>query len=351
MNKTKGKNRFSKTIIAIATLTTFATTPSDIFAQTTSVQAAMVNQVVYFKDVPASHWAYSSIEWGRKSGIIIGYPDGTFKPNTSLTEAQLVTVLVRFFEDLGDVNSINPTNHSQWSDEVYAIAKAHNFPLKGYSDNKIRNAPVTRGVFAEVVYKAQGGTGNLDDAINWMFANNLTVGQSGSGTLRERYGVNSHLTRAHAVTFFQRLTEKGMTETNPNPMPPIQSKAPYNGPSKPLDLENATKLVESLPSFPADGNKVVYGEVVRFSTSPDSEYGVNISGDSKSIDIFLQKNSSNSDRALFKDILKHYFPNNYETVYNDALKNGAQTGKNADGIKYSTGHMLSQFDGHVIITK
>ena len=49
-----------------------------------------------FKDVKTDHPAYSSIEWAYKEGLIKGYPDGTFKPDGTLTEAQFVALLIRF---------------------------------------------------------------------------------------------------------------------------------------------------------------------------------------------------------------------------------------------------------------
>ena len=49
-----------------------------------------------FKDVKMDHWAYASIVWAYNEGIIKGYPNGTFAPDATLTEAQFVTLLVRF---------------------------------------------------------------------------------------------------------------------------------------------------------------------------------------------------------------------------------------------------------------
>ena len=32
-----------------------------------------------FPDVPEGHWAYEEIETLAKEGVVVGYPDGTFK--------------------------------------------------------------------------------------------------------------------------------------------------------------------------------------------------------------------------------------------------------------------------------
>ena len=51
--------------------------------------------------VPAAdvkgHWAESYIETLRSLGIMEGYPDGTFRPNSNVTKAELATLLNRTF--------------------------------------------------------------------------------------------------------------------------------------------------------------------------------------------------------------------------------------------------------------
>jgi len=48
-----------------------------------------------FPDVPTSHWAFQYVEALAASGITQGYPDGTFKPATPVTRAQMATFLAR----------------------------------------------------------------------------------------------------------------------------------------------------------------------------------------------------------------------------------------------------------------
>ncbi len=51
-----------------------------------------------FSDVPASYWASSVIAEVYSLGCISGYPDGTFRPNKSITRAEFVTMLVKAFK-------------------------------------------------------------------------------------------------------------------------------------------------------------------------------------------------------------------------------------------------------------
>jgi nucleoid-associated protein YgaU len=48
-----------------------------------------------FRDVPENYWAKLSIEQLATLGIITGYPDGTFRPNGTITRAELTTLIVR----------------------------------------------------------------------------------------------------------------------------------------------------------------------------------------------------------------------------------------------------------------
>lgn len=48
-----------------------------------------------FTDVPESHWAYSYVERAASSGIVNGVGDNLFKPSSSITAAQYVTMFQR----------------------------------------------------------------------------------------------------------------------------------------------------------------------------------------------------------------------------------------------------------------
>jgi predicted DNA-binding antitoxin AbrB/MazE fold protein len=55
-----------------------------------------------FKDVPRSHWAVKYIEAAKDAGLVKGYPDGTFKPNAQINREEGVTIMVRL-ESLEEV--------------------------------------------------------------------------------------------------------------------------------------------------------------------------------------------------------------------------------------------------------
>ena len=53
---------------------------------------------VKFTDVSADHWAYDAIAIAAKMGWIEGYPDGTFRPDATITRAEMMTLVNRALE-------------------------------------------------------------------------------------------------------------------------------------------------------------------------------------------------------------------------------------------------------------
>lgn len=48
-----------------------------------------------YPDVDSSYWAYDQINDLTEKGVIIGYPDGTFKPDENVTRAEFATMAIR----------------------------------------------------------------------------------------------------------------------------------------------------------------------------------------------------------------------------------------------------------------
>ena len=46
-----------------------------------------------YPDVDSSRWSANKIQWAKESEIVKGYPDGSFKPDTPVTRAELIAVL------------------------------------------------------------------------------------------------------------------------------------------------------------------------------------------------------------------------------------------------------------------
>ncbi|MFD1736843.1 S-layer homology domain-containing protein [Bacillus salitolerans] len=158
-----------------------------------------------FKDADELYWATKEIQWAVKNGLVKGYADGTFKPENTLTEAQLATILARYFDLKSD------QQYGHWSQPIYDMLKAYNLPLKGYKDDKVKDQPVTRGTLAQVFAATQGKKSELKSAVQFMYDNELATARNGQKTY-ESYGVDEVLKRSHISAFFQRLDARGFNE-------------------------------------------------------------------------------------------------------------------------------------------
>lgn len=66
-----------------------------IFALVLSLNSANAQQSKIFPDVSANHWAAAQIKELSQSGVIVGYPDGTFKPDDNVSRAEFACMAIR----------------------------------------------------------------------------------------------------------------------------------------------------------------------------------------------------------------------------------------------------------------
>ncbi|UZQ53925.1 S-layer homology domain-containing protein [Trichothermofontia sichuanensis B231] len=48
---------------------------------------------IRFRDVPTSFWAYEAIDFAQRIGFMAGYPDGTFRPQLQIPREQIITAI------------------------------------------------------------------------------------------------------------------------------------------------------------------------------------------------------------------------------------------------------------------
>ncbi|WP_028309777.1 S-layer homology domain-containing protein [Desulfitibacter alkalitolerans] len=91
-----------------------------------------------FSDVSASHWASGFINVATQQGIIVGYPDGTFKPEANVTHAEALAMIVRLLGYENTLVGAWPTNY---------LVKAAQLGLTR-NVSIVANSPATRGQVA-----------------------------------------------------------------------------------------------------------------------------------------------------------------------------------------------------------
>lgn len=96
-----------------------------------------------FTDVKAGSWYTNAVATLENIGILGGYPDGTFKPNNSITRAEMAKIIAKFAKlDSGTKTFSDISGH--WARKYVELAAGNDW-IKGYSDGTFRpNNNITR---------------------------------------------------------------------------------------------------------------------------------------------------------------------------------------------------------------
>jgi len=100
-------------------------------------------EIPSYSDVDKDDWSYIYVEIARKEGLMSGYADGTFKPDGSMSRAEIAVIISNAWELLG-VKSSKLANHyildvdsQHWAFD--AINKVYNAKIvSGYDDGTFR---------------------------------------------------------------------------------------------------------------------------------------------------------------------------------------------------------------------
>jgi len=145
-----------------------------------------------YTDMPTEAWAADSIDRIAALEILIGYGDGTFDPEGTLTGAQVVTALSRLNALLGG-DELDTTG-ADWY--VAPLAWATEAGLTDGSDPFV---PFTRQQLIDILAKFAGVEG---DATEWATTNGLFVGDETGDLMAE-----DNLTRAQFAAVITRYID------------------------------------------------------------------------------------------------------------------------------------------------
>lgn len=84
----------------------------------------------HFDDVPSSYWAYDAIMEAAEAGIVFGFGDGTFQPNSPVTYAQFSALLGRAFYP----SELDFSDYDSWYEPYTIVLSEHNVLLNLESD-------------------------------------------------------------------------------------------------------------------------------------------------------------------------------------------------------------------------
>ncbi|MCG9967282.1 S-layer homology domain-containing protein [Pelotomaculum terephthalicicum JT] len=147
------------TAVAPGTATITVTTTDGGFTAT-CVVTVTDKSVPVFQNLPgdlndiSGHWAESNIKKLVALGVISGYPDGTFMPDSTITRAEFSVVLTKAFKLTLQDGKVFGDTAEHWANKYIATAAANGI-VSGYDDNTFGpDDPITREQMAAMIVKA-----------------------------------------------------------------------------------------------------------------------------------------------------------------------------------------------------
>ena len=119
-----------------------------IFCMTLSLlfaNSVMADSKVTFSDVTLGTDLGNAIYKLVEKGVVVGYPDGTFKPDNNLTRAELTKMInLVFGYTESDATGFNDVTDADWFKPYVLVAKKAGY-IKGFEDGSFRgNQNLTR---------------------------------------------------------------------------------------------------------------------------------------------------------------------------------------------------------------
>lgn len=118
------------------------------------VRDRVTSDVNDFSDVASGDWFSVTVSSLAQMGVIAGYEDGSFRPNAPITRAEFAAIATRFFAERGvtyNEGLFADITGDEWFADVVAAAAERGL-LGGYPDGTVRpNATITRAESCAVV--------------------------------------------------------------------------------------------------------------------------------------------------------------------------------------------------------
>ncbi|QTH45177.1 S-layer homology domain-containing protein [Cohnella sp. LGH] len=169
----------------------------------------------------AGHWAESSILQAVREGIVAGYSDGSFKPNRIVTRAEFALMLMNALKRTnqgGELLFTDSAKIGRWAKNAVALAVEAGY-INGYRDGTFRpNSAITRAEMAIMVAKVLGLSSEKGLATE--FKDDLAIPEWAKGAIvsiqakeimkgspNGEFAPAAKATRAEAVTVLLKLLE------------------------------------------------------------------------------------------------------------------------------------------------
>jgi hypothetical protein len=252
-----------------------------ILVLTIAITLSMVSASVFaaeFSDTNG-HWAESVIVKWSDSGVLSGYPDGTFRPNNYITRGEFFKVINTVLKyDTEAANPFSDLKETAWyySDIVKLVEAG---VVKG-SDGKVNaEGNITREEAFAILARAykvptnpEGITGFIDVATVSSWAAAEVGGMAAAGYVRGNNGAinaKANLTRAEAVQVIENIAGETIGEGE-TPLAPGTSGAAITPPA--VETPAQTQTPDTVyPWLPARPTTPSLGVEVTFEPDPVPE--------------------------------------------------------------------------------
>lgn len=282
-----------------------------VIAFTIVATAQVVSAAAAFTDTQ-THWAKTEIDTAVNQGWINGYDAKTFKPNANMTRAEFLKSLVSAMKLKVEDMDTPFTDDKGWFRAYLATGlKQSIIKVDDYVENTFEpNRMITREEIARMTIRALGKEAEGASSGYLAVAKKLEIMK---GYPDGSIGGDKNATRAEAVV----MVTNTLMAKNGKPV------------AYPKTKEELNALILSLPSF--KGTTTFSRNVLLINLKGTEEFSDNkvmieYVEDYKRTSLNIY-DSSPDIRALVKDILKVYYPKNFEKAYNNYIK--------VDGLKYT----------------
>lgn len=131
---------------------------------TDSSRKACFKQTNNFSDVDPDAWYNNAVSTLTNAGILGGYADGTFRPDGEITRAELTAMVMRFYDSGADAAATDAYTDlaGSWARQTVDRAAARGL-VHGYADGTFRpNSAVTRAETVTILNSVLGRSPDRD---------------------------------------------------------------------------------------------------------------------------------------------------------------------------------------------
>ena len=188
-----------------------------------------------FTDVKEGAWYYSTVREMTEKGILSGYNDGSFKPDTPITSAEFTVILCR-------IRSVQPESSQTGHWAAGYMQSALDMGWYDYDENpptgEKYDLPIQRQLAVKILMKAFANDLSYDyntesakikdfSALSGRYYDTVLPAYKAGivgGDDKGNFNPTSSLTRAEACTVIKKALDKfGVTDVNTEPVTPTES--------------------------------------------------------------------------------------------------------------------------------